>query len=482
MNYTNPSNRIFLYKPGEASKKRALFGNSDVDSGAFVFTYAPLVSVNSTVIFDKTQSTYNQGTASTATARKDTITLTGYLRNSGITTASGQVDYILTRQGSLRNAVDKKWLTLEINDCNGNLLETFSDCNLVSLDFPEGNYVQYGQFTLVLERYYTANMTNGHIDYQWSFDVQTNTDMGYLNSSNNDIKSTHYLVGIENITASTDGASANVRSFVNSMRQFYGTAATVYLTGGNLYDVSNTTGTAYGVYNIEYSTSADVTQSTLTYTAKFILVPTDGYHSTQGLAKLSSTYESSADGAVGRLTGSIMGLRRGYSTTGSNDITNNAKTCYNAISGNAISIINGDVGAGIPTGKNRSAETVTKNNGIGTVDFSIEYETKSHQVANTTYERIEVTTNPSRSIFATIPVIGRSAGPILQDTSGNTEKTRDFMIEVVYQQGYGDSTGPGTITVQDSWKPTGTVFESSNSHTWNPSERRFIRRKSWVYT
>ena len=98
-------------------------------------------------------------------------------------------------------------------------------------------------------------------------------------------------------------------------------------------------------------------------------------------------------------------------------------------------------------------------------------------------EQITVSYNPQRTAFASVPVIGREAGPILQDAGGKTERTKQFSIEVQYLPGFGNESGPGTQAIEDANKPTGTrvIFETEASTSWNSSERRFTRSKSWVY-
>ena len=82
-----------------------------------------------------------------------------------------------------------------------------------------------------------------------------------------------------------------------------------------------------------------------------------------------------------------------------------------------------------------------------------------------------------------MPVIGREAGPLLQDGNGKTEQTKELTIEVTYLPGFGDESGPGTQAVEDSYKPTGTrqIYETAASTSWSPSERRFTRSISWIY-
>ena len=477
MEYNNKSQQVFLYKPGKASKQNQ-FGDSTVGGYAFPAP-APLVSISSQVISERSRSSHPQGTADAEVARKDTITLSGYFINTGIEPGEAQASYIFSQIAALQAAVQEKDQTLEINTGDGALVESFEKVNLVSIDIPEGKFVSYGQYTVTFECFNTDNMDNDHIEFSWDFSVSEDESMGYFNSGHTEIISSSVVSGTETITATALNVD-DARGFVDSKVQFDG--GTVYLhSKGKVYDVLNSA-EAWTVCNLVANSSVDVTAGSVTYTSTFILVPQGQSASTTAMGSFGMSKNSSYDQPRDRgvLTGTIMGLSAGGKLS-EEILAGNAYSAFQSLKDTAVSKIQ-EVGITI-TVTDPLTENITKNYGAGNVEFTLEYDNREpYQVADVVYERIDVTNRPSRRVHAVIPVMGRPSGPILQDTYAKTEKQRDFTIEVVYEAGKGDADGPGTQAIEDDYKPSGNiVFESAASTSWQSAERRFIRQKSWVY-
>lgn len=492
----NSSNKIYIYKPGLASKKR--FGDSVVD-GATSYTFpnpAPTVGVSSQVIFDRSDvADYDQGTKHNEIARKDTITFTGFfippITNGQPSPPPGPetTAWIFKQHKDLREAVLQKFVTVEINDADGVLLTSFENCNVISIDFPEGNNAQVGEYTLVFESYHTDKMDNDHIEYTYDFNVSEDTSMGYFNTAETEVITTSMLSGTESITVNAlDVLDAN--AFIRAKRKFANTTKIYLQTGFNILDLKDGGGgsatTEYQAANINFSTTTNPTDGTVTYASSFMLIPTSGYSKkVVGTVSYNLEDDKQEDSPTGSVTGNIIGINVGFQTAKSQYISH-AVDAFDAIKDAAggklksffteLSQIDPDDPASI---------SVTRNYGSSSVDFTLNYSednTTTFEVSNVSFENISITNNPQRRIFATVPVIGRMTGPILQDTYGKTEKSREFQIEVKYLPGFGNASGPGTQDIENQWIPSGKIiFEAAASTQWDSAERRFIRSKTWVY-
>jgi len=471
------SQQVFLYKPGEASKQK---GFGDSVAGAYVFPApAPLVSISSQIISERSRGLHPQGTSDNEVARKDTITLHGYFIERETLPGEEQAQYIFGQIEQMQDAIKKKDVTLEVNTGDGALIQSWEKANLVSIDIPEGKFVNYGEYTIVFEAFDTDDMDNDHIEYSWSFEVSEDESMGYLDQAMTEMLSSSVVRGTETITATALDVD-DARAFVDSKVQF--DSGTVYLhTKGKVYDVLDSS-EAWDVCNIVANSSSDVTTGSVTYSSTFVLVPQELDASTTAMGGFSLSKNASYDQPRdrGSISGTIQGLQKGAKLSDS-ILAANAYSAFSALKDAAIDKI-GEVGINI-TVEDPLSENVSKNYGAGTCEFTLEYDNRAeYQVDNVVYERIDVTNRPSRRIHAVIPVMGRPSGPILQDTYAKTELQRDFSIEVVYKAGFGDADGPGTQAIEDEYKPDGDiVFESSASTSWQSAERRFVRQKSWVY-
>lgn len=136
------------------------------------------------------------------------------------------------------------------------------------------------------------------------------------------------------------------------------------------------------------------------------------------------------------------------------------------------------------------------NNTAGTITYSYSYDNRPYNcVSNARLENITFSENNPNDVFASLTVLGRAAGPLLQDIGTVGQRTREISIEAVlpvWDSGRCStisSVGAGVPTDYDSLVSgyeanlTGTysqVFINSESKTWNPKDGRFSFNKSWT--
>jgi hypothetical protein len=494
-NFSDKSNQVFIYKPKKASDKRR-FGDSVV-TGASSYTFpkpAPTIGVSSEIIMEKSDdANYTQGTAYDEVARKDTITFTGYfippLDSEGKVTINpgpATTQWIFQQHTELREAILQKFLTIELNDKSGALLDTFEDCNVVSIDFPADVNAQFGEYTLVFESYNTDNMDNDHIEYTYEFSVSEDSSMGYFSEDKKEVKTDAHLTGTESITVTALDLE-DAKTFIEAKRKFDSSEVIYLAQGYNILDITgNGSVDEYKPTNITYNTSVNPTDGTVSYNSTFILVPqTDFSKDVLGTLNYTMNYDAVEDAYSGTITGSVMGITEGFKVT-ENESSNKAIECYDIIEAEKASKLK-QLYPNLSQVTNEPVSTsVTRNYGASTIDFTLEFNDDgpdNFQVPNVSSEQITVSFNPQRDVFNQVPVIGRVAGPLLQTGNGKTERTKEFTLEVVYKPGFGDASGPGTEDIENGYKPTGTsqIYETAASTSWSVNERRFTRSKSWIY-
>lgn len=205
--------------------------------------------------------------------------------------------------------------------------------------------------------------------------------------------------------------------------------------------------------------------------------------------------------------GSIQGFEyRNYTGTGLLGNTVADATAYDSASNTwgviqdrifprAQLIFEGDSGLGRlnPSPLNKS---IGHNPGKGSINYSYEFNNRPCAfVTGALSENFTIVDNNPSDVFAKLSVLGRAAGPVLQEISTVTEAVREVTIEVVMPT----PTGCSSITDLDENKPdvnvgnllcefeqqlTGTylqVFKNSDSENWNPLSGRYNRTVSWTY-
>ena len=142
------------------------------------------------------------------------------------------------------------------------------------------------------------------------------------------------------------------------------------------------------------------------------------------------------------------------------------------------------------------SKSVGHNPAKGTISYSYEFDTRPCSfITGSLSENFTIVDNNPADVFAKLTVIGRAAGPVLQEISTVTEATREVTIEAVMPV----PTGCSSISDLELHNPSTNVqnllcefesgltsiydqvFKNSDSVNWNPLSGRFNRTVSWTY-
>jgi hypothetical protein len=141
-------------------------------------------------------------------------------------------------------------------------------------------------------------------------------------------------------------------------------------------------------------------------------------------------------------------------------------------------------------------KSISHSPGKGIIGYSYEFNDRPCSfISGALSENFSIVDNHPSDVFARIPVLGRAAGPVLQEISTVTESTREVSIEAVMPP----PTGCSSISLLDTYKPTtivanilcefetqltdvyDQVFKQSDTESWNPLSGRYSRNVSWIY-
>ena len=132
----------------------------------------------------------------------------------------------------------------------------------------------------------------------------------------------------------------------------------------------------------------------------------------------------------------------------------------------------------------------------GIITYSYEFDDRLCSfISGSLSEQFTIVDNKPSDVFATLTVLGRQKGPILQEISTFTESTREVTIEAIMPP----PTACNTIEDLDLWKPTGDVeslicqfqtqltgaydqvFLNTDTENWVPLDGRYSRTVGWTY-
>lgn len=152
------------------------------------------------------------------------------------------------------------------------------------------------------------------------------------------------------------------------------------------------------------------------------------------------------------------------------------------------------------------SKTVGRNPLKGTIDYSFDYNNRPmNLIPEALTESISITDSVGGELFASVFVLGKSNGPVLQDLGTQPENIRSLDIELVLPAP--EFSDRETSTIQDvliNQKPTNnpdystdiqnlidavdpsnngfnTVFQNQPQETWNFREGRFSYNIEWTY-
>ena len=135
----------------------------------------------------------------------------------------------------------------------------------------------------------------------------------------------------------------------------------------------------------------------------------------------------------------------------------------------------------------------------GQISYGYEYDDRpSNCIAGARTETITITDNNPTDLFANLTVLGRAAGPILQDLGTRTAATRELSIEAVFDPVTMCPTSGNAATflaqrpdsaineivddIEENLESTySQVFRTQDQSTWNPKDGRLSVNVAWTY-
>jgi hypothetical protein len=182
-----------------------------------------------------------------------------------------------------------------------------------------------------------------------------------------------------------------------------------------------------------------------------------------------------------------------------------ANTKYTTLAGNDDFFNRCQAYSGLSLNNDAADFSIQRNPVNGTVAYNFTYDDRpSSCISGALTENIEISdqnVDKTVNVFASIPILGRGEGPILQDINTTTERRRSVSIDVLMPLPTGCPTTEAGVTLIMGQAPrtqVDTVISSFSSHltnvksanqkfvekddeSWNPKTGRYSRNVSWVW-
>lgn len=201
-------------------------------------------------------------------------------------------------------------------------------------------------------------------------------------------------------------------------------------------------------------------------------------------------YSATARQANGRTTVTVDGTIRGLLTRNSDFSVSSPKASGAYTKWQSVYptlLTRAQAAAGLTLNPVAISEQVVTNEAAGTIGYAYEFDNRSLFGA-TGVAGVSVSLRDSgpAAVFASIPVVGRLTGPVLQDIGSSTQRSRTITVEAQATPAMYPTTLPARPDVSAvvlAYAPAGTVqiFKERDDEDWDVSSGRYARSVTYVY-
>lgn len=417
--------------------------------------------------------------------------------------AESRLKAMLRKQEAIRDLFSNDGYVFEIQSADGSQP---MKCNprVVDITFADGLWYDTLPYTIVLESD-TLSVNGQPVDEDDFSDFITDASESW----NIETDETPEGIGLPRTYRLTHSVSATGKRYFDETGTLVKDAweqAQSYVLGRLGYSAVVATSSGinnlpdyYGGYNFSRTSQQDELNGTYAVTESWILA--------SGTALEDFNCEIKNDSSTGitgvTIQGNIIGLEQRDSNMSlvTKKFTN-AETKWAAVQSSLLT--RAQTYAGVTLNPIALNKVVGKNDINGTITYSYDYDTRpSNLFSGTTYEGITISENRPADLFASIPVIGRAAGPVLQNLGSQQERSVSLNIELImapttFGSGtaaelrtalYGNprvSQGAVFDTVLAAAQPlnyygTTNQFVRSQQESWDVKSGRYSYNIEWVF-
>lgn len=392
---------------------------------------------------------------------------------------------ILRKQEALRDLFSEEGHSFECQPWDG---AAPIKCNprVINVDLPEGQWVQTAPYTIVLEAdiLYVNGQAQGEDDGDIvNYKVASATNEWNIEPADDIGRSyrlTHSLSAVGKRFYDETGtlvqqAWENARDYVLDKIQLGLVPAR--MEAPEVLDLTHEAFNRISTQHVnELAGEFSVTETWLTFDPDGGANAIDEYE--------VNTREDIQSGSLSTvsITGTIRGLDDGTDTR-----YTNAQTKLASIQSTMFS--RAETISGLTLNPVPLAKQIGRNDITGVITYTYEYDNRpTNNISGSLSEIITIENKYPNDVFAIIPILGRAAGPIIQDIGTVTNYETTVTLEAVMPASLISAVNhnpPLKATVDllmlSTLKPSATARKAQDSDSWSAKTGRFTRRVTWVY-
>jgi hypothetical protein len=441
----------------------------------------------------------------------------------------------VTEVDLLRAALDSDCEPFVIKCDDATVISCFPRVESLTFQESNNNWVNTIPFTAVLTYQETDQLSEAPVATNYiesvseSWNMEFNQDSKYFNQDlsallnqepgydytdsdgNNPFEArvtrTISVQGIASCTGSGVGntAAENARTYLDTL--LTGDTYNGTQWGHAVSGITNLTNSDYEVYDHFRSHVIDDRNGSIEVTENWLIVGTSGVSGTLGTREdFTVTYSKNVEESKHKINieGTVQGFEsRSYSGSGlatpvTTSAYSNATGAWSNISNRlfprAQSLYQSNVSAAGPLNPEPLTRTIGHQQSKGIITYSYEFDNRPCSfISGSLTENISINDSNPTDVFASIVVLGRTQGPILQAIGTPTSPSREVVVEVVMPtptgctfadlEVFNPSEQVNDLLCQyesglvQGWDD---VFKNTDNVSWNPLTGRYSRTVGWT--
>lgn len=415
-------------------------------------------------------------------------TNTGYPPDE-VVTSDSRLTAILRKQQALDDLFRNQGKTLEIQPFDGAAPVT---CNprVISVEFEQGRWFETVPYTITLEADYIEGLNTDNVSRAGKIKkANEEWNLESLDETRGTYRLTHSVSATGKRVYDETGALLDGNEAWENAKDYVLSVLELGLTASRMEAPDVLDATSLQAFNYIRTQAINETAGDFLVTESWVCFDPGGLPP----AIHDYTVTTRTNSQDGRTSVSIEGTITGFEVRNNTNYAlastrwENAKSAWDDhISPSLLTLIGDITDSAVSLNPIAVSSQVGRNEAAGTITYSYEYDNRpTPTIVGSLSETITITNHNAANIYAKVPVIGRSLGPVLQDIGTVTEKRRTINIELQMPpsaQGY-TASQPNTDTIVNTLKPSSAngVFLDSDEESWTPNAGRYTRTTTYTW-
>lgn len=397
-------------------------------------------------------------------------TASGYPPDETIVT-DARLAAVLIKQNALRALFANEGRNLEISSPDGSFTSIYQPRN-IKIDFAEGNWVEVCDYTVTMEVDDPNDNTDKIRDASEEWAIEASDERGVL------FRLTHQLSATGKRVYDETGALANSKEAWQNAESYVLTKIGLGLKPARMEAPGVLDATGLQAFNYVRSNQLNELAGTYGVTETWVCFE-PGDAAIPAHEDFTVTAKTNGGRTTVTIDGTITGLEKRDDTTRAlvSNRYDNAVLKWDNVRSTILARV--ELVSGFTLNPTVINKSVGRNELSGTITYSYEYNDRPEpSIVGALTQIVRIHNANPADVYASVPVLGRELGPVLQNVGSKTSRKKTVTIDVNMPAATmsGTSTKPETDGLVLDHIPSGSqVFTDQDENDWDEDSGHYTR-------